>query len=76
MKKGIKHVAEDTEKLFKKICYILSSRSPLAAFSVSLAVGSLMHPKVVCSFWINMKIRKNPGVAFSVVIGVKLSNGV
>lgn len=47
MKKVIKHVAEDTEKLLKNIFCVISSRSPLAAFNISLAVSSLMHPKAL-----------------------------
>lgn len=50
MKKVIKDVARDTEKLLKKNLFIVSSRSPSAAFNISLAVGILMYPKVVCSF--------------------------
>lgn len=73
VKKVIKHVAEDTEKLFKKGYCVTASCSPLALFNISLAVGSLMHPKVICSF--SMKIKKL-GVTFIVVIAAKPSDGV
>lgn len=73
MKKVIKHVAEETEKYFLKSYCITASCSPLALFNISLAVGSLMHPKVVCSF--SMKVKKL-GVTFIGVTAAKLSDGV
>lgn len=51
MKKVIKDVARVTEKLLKKnLLHCIFTFSASAAFNISLAVGTLMYPKVVCSF--------------------------
>lgn len=54
----IKHFAEDTEKVFKKVCcnislsiykkYIMFSFSCIC--NIGFAVGTSIHPEVVCSF--------------------------